>query len=480
MLEELHRFPHQHIVSHIACWRQDDIDYILLPKARCDLKAMLTRQDAPYVNRETVKWLFSQLHGLADAMKHFHALGNQGNSTSLNTNVRWAYHHDIKPTNILVFERELNFHPILKLNDFGAGRISSPNEKGRSHTESEVFGTTTYFAPEAEPGGEGASRPFDMWSLGCVFLEMLVWLFRLFEEEGDGDEGGGIAHHVERFRDLREKFSGANPNNLEDKFYWKPPGAQSYAVKPAVKKVIAKLKSQRCRDMWAFDRLIDAITKLLVVDIDQRLTAAQLEEVLRRIRLGVDREIREMEPNRDIYSSQYEANRSDTPASGLVRKPGQPTIHTGITMIDSDASPRGPSPVDERSVESTADDSHLLSVVSAEGLRTSHSPVEWENKDPHVSAPSTAKDPDKDPNNNSRILTSTGNIKDLGVRHEFSNCYISDWRLHEYLESRWPAGEGSQYATRVSSHCRLPLHRALITYTTVCRRHLGDLDPGPT
>lgn len=477
ILEELHRFPHQHIVSHIACWQRHGVDYILLPKARCDLKAMLTRQAAPSVNRATVKWLFSQLYGLADALKHFHALENKSDSTGQGSNVRWAYHHDIKPQNILIFELILNQHPIFKLSDFGAGRISNPNEKGLSHKENEVVGTLTYFAPEAHSGGKGASRPFDVWSLGCVFLELLVWLFQLFEDKEDED-GHKITQHVAHFEHLREHFPGANPYDLDDSFYWKPKTG-SFELKPPVVDVLLTLKSTRCQNMWAFERLIDVIGCMLTVDVERRSTASELEEALRRIRLGIDREIHDMPPDIDSYAAQYAANLSDKHRPKPSPKAFQTTVNTGITA-ESTASWPSPIPLDNRSVGLTTDDSHSVAITSSDGPKTLHSSASWETKTLHVSAPSPAGRPKEGPDAGGEILVNAANIKNTGFRHEIKDLYISDSRLHEWLESQWPAGKGSQYATRVSSRGRALLPWALITLTTGCKWQLGILDPGPT
>lgn len=118
--------------------------------------------------------------GLASAVDHIHHLGpaaigpkqtDPGRST--------GYHHDLKLKNILVF-----FNDILKISDFGTARLKQAVSAGVSHKTAELISDPEYAAPD-QTMTKKASRPHDIWGLGCIYLEMMVWAFGL---EGEIDD----------------------------------------------------------------------------------------------------------------------------------------------------------------------------------------------------------------------------------------------------------------------------------------------------
>ena len=76
-------------------------------------------------------------------------------------------HRDIKPENIL-----LNNKGEIKIGDFGLSRIFSDTAKKKRYTNRVV--TRYYRAPELLLGDVEYGSPIDIWSLGCVFWELLT------------------------------------------------------------------------------------------------------------------------------------------------------------------------------------------------------------------------------------------------------------------------------------------------------------------
>lgn len=74
-------------------------------------------------------------------------------------------HRDIKPGNLLV-----DHNCVLKICDFGLARTEDPNEQRRM-TQDVV--TPYYRAPELLLGADHYGPAIDMWSVGCVFAELL-------------------------------------------------------------------------------------------------------------------------------------------------------------------------------------------------------------------------------------------------------------------------------------------------------------------
>ena len=74
-------------------------------------------------------------------------------------------HRDIKPQNILVTPR----NGVIKLADFGLARAFSVPLRAYTH---EVV-TLWYRAPELLLGATSYGPEIDIWSVGCIFAELL-------------------------------------------------------------------------------------------------------------------------------------------------------------------------------------------------------------------------------------------------------------------------------------------------------------------
>lgn len=74
-------------------------------------------------------------------------------------------HRDIKPGNLLV-----NSNCLLKICDFGLARVDEPIST--RHMTQEVV-TQYYRAPELLMGAKHYTSAIDMWSVGCIFAELL-------------------------------------------------------------------------------------------------------------------------------------------------------------------------------------------------------------------------------------------------------------------------------------------------------------------
>jgi len=74
-------------------------------------------------------------------------------------------HRDIKPGNLLV-----NSNCVLKICDFGLARVEEPNPS-RAMTQEVV--TQYYRSPEILMGAKHYTSAVDIWSVGCIFAELL-------------------------------------------------------------------------------------------------------------------------------------------------------------------------------------------------------------------------------------------------------------------------------------------------------------------
>lgn len=87
-------------------------------------------------------------------------------------------HRDIKPQNILVNDSNLT----LLICDFGSAKKLQPNEPNLAYICSRC-----YRAPELIFGSTAYTTQIDMWSAGCVLIEMIT-LEPIFRSESNIDQ----------------------------------------------------------------------------------------------------------------------------------------------------------------------------------------------------------------------------------------------------------------------------------------------------
>ncbi|ETV96626.1 CMGC/CDK protein kinase [Aphanomyces invadans] len=136
--------------------------YMVMDYSDNDLKRVFEKQAAtkhPFLSSE-IKTLLQQL---LRAIAHMHS--------------KWYIHRDLKSSNLL-YEQG-----VLKVCDFGMARkYGSPI---RTYTQLVV--TLWYRAPELLLGALQYSTAVDMWSVGCIFAEMIL-LTPLFMGRGEIDQ----------------------------------------------------------------------------------------------------------------------------------------------------------------------------------------------------------------------------------------------------------------------------------------------------
>lgn len=128
-----------------------------------------------------------------------------------------AYHHDLKPANIVLFKGPPG---IWKICDFGLANIKHHEEE--SGTEY-VSGTYDYQPPEyfTNDSGRKHGRPFDVYSLGCIVLELVTIAILGWSEAGLPEfhrlRGENINHACTKLRKPDPDYSFHNsPNTVKD------------------------------------------------------------------------------------------------------------------------------------------------------------------------------------------------------------------------------------------------------------------------
>ncbi|XP_076452440.1 serine/threonine-protein kinase NLK-like isoform X2 [Babylonia areolata] len=150
-LRMLATFKHQNVLSLYDIVQPENGDlfseiYVLTELMQSDLHKIIVSPQ-PLTADHVKVFLYQILRGL----KYLHSAA--------------VLHRDIKPGNLLV-----NSNCCLKICDFGLARIYEPDEN--VHMTQEVV-TQYYRAPEILMGASHYDSGVDIWSVGCIFAELL-------------------------------------------------------------------------------------------------------------------------------------------------------------------------------------------------------------------------------------------------------------------------------------------------------------------
>jgi serine/threonine protein kinase len=194
--------------------------------------------------------------GIIDGLKALHAKNGR--------------HGDFKPQNILHFKKsdeETGGRGTLVIADVGVSRFHKEATRLRHVATAARESTVSYEAPEAEPDrlkGIPRSRKYDMWSIGCMYLEFTIWLVY-----------GNNA--VRRFRGRREAKDDPTTTGAWSFFTHNDKGATK--IHAAVSEAISiLLQDKRCNGTALEDLVILIRDQLLQIDVQQRAEASLLHE----------------------------------------------------------------------------------------------------------------------------------------------------------------------------------------------------------
>jgi serine/threonine protein kinase len=182
--------------------------YLLLPWAdRGSLHDLLCEGPTPDWSPRVFK---TQVSGLVGALSLLHTIN--------------CRHGDLKPDNILVFT-DIGGEMKFKIADFGLTMVHEHATSAREESTKSMTGAQRYEPPEVsrDHGGRNKawSRKYDVWSLGCIFLEFIIW-----ERYG-----------AESLKEFNEELG---PRRVEK--FWKRDSDGRFQVHPVVVDRIKKMK----------------------------------------------------------------------------------------------------------------------------------------------------------------------------------------------------------------------------------------------
>ncbi|EXK84511.1 serine/threonine protein kinase [Fusarium oxysporum f. sp. raphani 54005] len=190
VLEKTKSLSDPHLITCIAAIERGNERYLLFPWAQDgNLREYWETPSERFYGRAAITEALVQLKGLATALRHLHYFGLSDDLADLPASVKDEYdqtrvdnsirHGDLKPENLLWFleatpgSKETRY---LKIADMGLAKRHVIATQDRSCLTSTRYGTILYEAPEAQTSDSGRSRQYDVWSMGCITLEWVIWI----------------------------------------------------------------------------------------------------------------------------------------------------------------------------------------------------------------------------------------------------------------------------------------------------------------
>lgn len=167
-------------------------------------------------------------------------------------------HGDIKPENILRFRgpgKSKSWLGTLKLADLGSAKHHSTATQLRATVEVDYWHTMKYEPPDAYISHvtHNRSRLYDIWSLGCVFLELVTWMVW-------GVQG---LNKVDAVTNESKAMPEGTP-------FWNRVGTDDATISPTASILLQTLRHHEplCKDESALGDLVRLIEeKMLVVEL---------------------------------------------------------------------------------------------------------------------------------------------------------------------------------------------------------------------
>ncbi|KAI0477807.1 HET-domain-containing protein [Xylariaceae sp. FL0804] len=166
ILDIIRHLDHPHLVKPIAAYENENYQCVLFPWAGGGnlgdywKRGPATSSSRVVLDEGFTSWTLCQIRGLCNCLK---LLWDQN-----------CHHRDLKPENILYTGRERGNFIIA---DVGLSKFHTDKTVDRPRSSSAKYRTRRYAAPELESDQlQALSRDYDMWAMGVVLLEWLIWL----------------------------------------------------------------------------------------------------------------------------------------------------------------------------------------------------------------------------------------------------------------------------------------------------------------
>ncbi|TVY23266.1 Proline-rich receptor-like protein kinase [Lachnellula hyalina] len=174
MLKKFNGLVHDHLVTLLGTFTYKGQFSMIFPWAECDVENYWLKIN-PMPNLEDiefVRWVSRQCRGIMESVNVIH---NPKHPETLPKETLYGRHGDIKAENILWFKSpDEADRGIWVISDLGLSTFNREVSRSMVPNQSILY-TPGYRPPECDIKGGKISRAFDIWTLGCFYLEMTCW-----------------------------------------------------------------------------------------------------------------------------------------------------------------------------------------------------------------------------------------------------------------------------------------------------------------
>ncbi|KAI1394282.1 kinase-like protein [Hypoxylon trugodes] len=277
-LEKLN--PHDHLVPVLAAFNHHGKYYLIFPWAEGSNLSKFWEAHPKPILPETALWFAKQCYGLATALHHIHDISTtvpkrdrlRGDGMGPRDRDRmktFGRHGDIKPENVLQFEEGDSELGVLKISDFGLTIFHSARSRSNDRLRPGQI-PLTYNAPEGN-GNANITRRYDIWGLGCVYLDFVTWLFLGYQGVDNFNQARCDERSIENF--YTDQFFKSR------KWLWDV----QHVVKQSVTSHISQLQSRHDCSTFLCEFLDIIKNDMLVVNEKSRIECGELEIKLRNM-----------------------------------------------------------------------------------------------------------------------------------------------------------------------------------------------------
>jgi serine/threonine protein kinase len=201
-------------------WTLNNCHYLLFPMATSNVEVYWEDHPKPIMDLGTVQWISKQVLGMTSAIDSVH---NPPSDTLLPPeNQLYGRHGDLKPENILHYSSPKDERGIWIIADLGLTALNSVFSRSNL-SNGKVQCSPRYKPPECDLIGGKISRSYDIWTFGCVLLEMIIWAL-----EGDEERRRFLRHldkpyltgsRSDKFFDIMIKATGGHVVLVKNEVY---------------------------------------------------------------------------------------------------------------------------------------------------------------------------------------------------------------------------------------------------------------------
>lgn len=247
---------HGHLIKAIAAFQKGNDKFFVFPWAQGGNLDEFWKSCEDSLDKDLVCWAVRQMTGISEGLRELHQDTDSSGGTR---------HGDLKPENILRFTNTSTGSRWgdLVVADVGLAKYHPDYTQERFIPTTNRYGTLLYTPPEAPSNTvrEKLPRRYDVWGLGCIFLEFTIWIIH-------GPKG-------------RDEFVAGFEK--KDTFWSKAPNGVAQTHRNVKEKIDAILKTDLKSDS-PLRQLVQLIDKeLLVPAWRERAKAERVVERLNKI-----------------------------------------------------------------------------------------------------------------------------------------------------------------------------------------------------